>query len=224
MGKAIAILVLLPITCWISLRYLAAQRQCQAVATLRSHGGQVIYQNEADRMTGPFIPHPEYPGPRFLHPILGVDFFDTISTVNIGPKFDMKKIACLDHLVGLRNVCFVNNRIDVHEVTVCKFPQSLKMVSFTGLVIRDDNITQLLKFKNLESLIIWTERDALSDRSVDTLLQLEKLKYLRIGDESNLSAAGFARLRKGLPHCEIEGKVYTPRKPGPKPILELEIR
>ena len=116
----------------------------------------------------------------------------------------------------LREVHFTNNQIAVHEdfdgVDTLQekgmdFDFEGWSINFESVLYLDletcgiRNLTGVLnKFNNLETLIL--TKNPLDDQSVVHILKLISLKILE-AEGTEISNAGFARLRDGLPGLEV---------------------
>lgn len=199
---------------WFAFRYYNAVQQRQAVGTLTDIDAQVIYENQAKRMGRMTIPASQPPGPKWLHPILGVDFFDPVAFVNGDFDFSDAHVQHLLRLRGLRSFQAEGSLLTDKGIERLSDIPTLQLLNVSGSKITDAGTAYFEKLPKLQVLQLWNT--GITDESVTHLAKLTNLKSLYLGD-SLISSEAIEKLKTALPNCEIQWskREPTPEKPAP---------
>ena len=148
------VFVLTTILCiWLGLKVRQVERQKAAVSWIESHGGYVTYDCQLyyDGPDDAFLlpdPRPTPPGPRWLHDLIGVDYFITPTAVSLFGDYELDDLSPLVNLTELTTlgVC-------------CKV---------------STDFSPLVNLRNLKSLSLYCREV----HDISPLLKLRKLTYL----------------------------------------------
>jgi len=186
-------LLLLTVLCiWLCWNLYRVERQREAVKWVRENGGTVYYDFEMDS-DGEVLSDSQPPVAKWLHEILGVDFFSTVRQVggfetqvsDVKPLAALTKLneLLLNHtqvsnvapLAGLTTleVLWLHNT-QVDEVTPLAGLTNLNNLSLHNTPVSD--ITPLAKLKNLR----WLDLSYTQFSDVTQLAGLTNLKSLRL--------------------------------------------
>jgi hypothetical protein len=114
------------------------------------------------------------PGPAWLRPLLGDDYFQTVYSINVQScsDDDLAKVAALGSVKDLR---------------------------LGGVEITNQGLAHLAKMTSLESLSLTAI--LVKDEGLEHLASLANLKQAEL--VTNATPAGIDRLRSALPNCRI---------------------
>lgn len=208
-----------------AIRLERARKQAAAVATIRSHGGEVYYDYEISPDIKPGIA-PVSAVPESLLRALGVDFFHDVGQVSLGP-------AALPTPQGNINRCWsmIGNLAQVEKIVAYRdwiTPAAIEIVShhpeLRQLVLRQRDLTgfdlaPLARLKNLESLDL-NETNVGDEEAVHfsnfPKLEILSLNKTRVGNE------GAARIaaNRSLKYLYLDGTLVGDR--GAAEIAELK--
>ena len=99
-------------------------------------------------------------------------------------------------------ISLLNCRVTRKGVDAIATCPNLTELSLTGSKAIDDGcVSELAKLTKLTRLRL--EGTSITDTCVDDLLKLTNLTYLRL-PQGNFTSAALARLRAGLPNCDVQ--------------------
>ena len=200
---------------WFAVRYFDAQQQRIAVDALRNIDAQVIYESQATNPNGLYYAQQRPPGPNWLHPILGVDFFDSVKIVSGDLEFADEHVKYLAPMRNLKQFgAYQSLLTDDGIANICKI-RSIQSLNVSGTALTDEGCAHFQNLRELEILKLW--RTSITDDAVPHLAKLTNLKALYLGD-SLISAEAIDELKSALPNCEIKWSVRKEPPPRPKPI------
>jgi hypothetical protein len=167
-----ALLVVMSIVAlWLGFRAASVIQQKSATNAIRKAGGYVTYdfQTTNDRFDWNATP----PGPAWLRQLIGGDWFDTVTDVEL----DVDRISVTDAEIA----SVITSLSHLEKLTV-RFPpageqtvrainrlEKLKVLALTGYKITDDDLRYLTNVKTLETL--WLTDTQVSNDSVRRLQQ-----------------------------------------------------
>ena len=188
-------------------------RRHQAVlAWIREQRGGVVFDYQSDMQAQLF--RAELPGPKWLHTLIGPDFFRTPYKVTL---FSGRDLTPLTDLSDLRALTLHSDDVDdlsplasLHQLTsLTVVSNKVKDLSplaglnhLEGLALSGEQISDISPLSRLTSL---RELTLISD-SVNGLSALQKLTGLQsvLLDAAAVSDAELADLRAALPSCSIQ--------------------
>ena len=161
---------------WLGWTVHRANEQRKAVEWVRKIGGGVAYDYQIDA-DGRFIADAEPPGPKWLAQLIGADYFQEVSFVELHEKqisdmtllanlasletlhIDDTQVSDLTPLAGLKNLeGLLLNNTPVSDLTPLAKLTSLELLSFKGTQVSD--LTPLTKLTSLPTLCLTTRRSA----------------------------------------------------------------
>ncbi len=174
-----------------------------------------IYQNQAKRMGGPFIPQSDPPGPKWLLSVLGVDFFDSVVSVYGDFEFTDEYVRHLLKLRTLRSFQAEGSLLTDEGIARIAEIRSIRLLNVSGSQLTDNGTKVFQTMPNLETLQLWNTN--LTDASVENLSKLTHLKSLYLGS-SSITEDGFKKIQMNLPDCYIQWSRREPPTQRPNPI------
>ena len=140
----------------------------QAVETIRSLGGSVIYLHEKQST--------EPTSPRWLRQMFGDELFFQVDSVGLlGPKFNDNNVAVIKHLPEVRWLSSYYSKVTDQGMRHFRGLRNLEELYLTGLEITDDGLENLEGLRGLKRLQIhWCSLEITSegkDRLVRALPQ-----------------------------------------------------
>jgi hypothetical protein len=209
---------------WLGSKVLAARNQRDAVAAIKSLGGEVLYDYEV----GPDIinPYSPRPDPEWASRLFGVDLFHDVADVDVhgrdGGRLDLREVLPrLPHLPRLRSLIlmggdirdedftFLENLHDVERLWLSSTQMKgvgfdrldcpkLRWITVTDSPISDEGLRAISRFRHLQALRI--ENARISDAGVQYLrgcpdLKLLNLQGTNITNESIELLTGFESLK-----------------------------
>lgn len=202
---------------WFAIRYVNAERQRASVQALIEIDAQVVYQNQVNRMSAFFIPASEPPGPKWLHPILGVDFFDSVVRVYGDFEFTDEHVSLLNGLPKLRSFQAEGSLLTDDGISQITNIKTIQHLNVSGSRLTDKGSVYFQKMPNLKVLQLW--QTSITDESIENLAKLKNLKSLYLGG-SLITKTAIAKLKLEIPDCEIQWSKREPPKPSSDPLDE----
>lgn len=200
---------------WFAVQYFDAQQQRITVDILRNIDAQVIYESQATNPQGFYYAEQSPPGPKWLHPIVGVDFFDAVKIVSGDLEFADEHVKYLASLRNLKQFGAEQSLLtDDGIANICKI-RSIQSLNVSGTALTNDGCAHFQSLRELEILKLWST--SITDDAVPHLAKLTNLKALYLGD-SLISAEAIEELKAVLPNCEIKWSVRKEPPPPPKEI------
>jgi hypothetical protein len=185
---------------WLGIKVRQAQRQKEAVETIRKSNCFVAYDYQID--SHDFYDSRETPpGPVWLHKLFGIDFFGNVDCV----FWRKSEIADAD-LVRLKEFTHLRflhldhpEIVDADLVHVQAFAK-LKSLNLDKTQITDAGLAKLQSLTQLERLCL--SETQVTDAGLAKLQALTKLKYVQL-QNTQVTDAGCDELKKSLPNLTI---------------------
>ena len=172
------LVVILGVGLWLGYLANGARRQQRAVAKIRAYGGFAHYDFEM--VNGAVVPGRVPRGPRWLRERLGIDYFATVTDVNL-----------VFEGAGTKQVA--TERKDPEVMSAVRDLSGLKSLLIHEGQATDDSLAMLRGLGALEELNI-ARATELTDAGLAHLSGLTGLKRLSIGGSGKLTDAGLAHL------------------------------
>ena len=159
---------------------------------VREIGGTVAYEHEYDE-NSMFMDDDKPPWPRWLAERLGEDYFDDVTSVDLGytQVSDLAPLAILTRLESVR----------LNNTAVTDLTPLTRLTSLTTIFVNDTSVrdlTPLAELKDLMNLFL----DDTQVRDLTPLAELTNLRMLYL-NKTPVSKEQVEELRKALPNCEI---------------------
>jgi hypothetical protein len=215
---------------WLGVVCNRANRQRRAVEALTKAGGYVWYDYEADEIGRHFVNGPPPSGPEWLRNLIGMDYFETVASVNINIKnaADEDSLSPIVDLPHLRGLSLTGASVTDSMLVRLKGLTKLRCLSvFYATSVSDDGWVPLAHLTNLTELnliechvtdsalpyiegltqleSLWLTGNAkVTDAGLQNLKALTHLKYLQIGG-TEITPAGVEDLKRALPTLIVSG-------------------
>lgn len=198
----LVLLVAIPL-CWFATSMRGAKRQQAAITAIAKAGGETVYHWQIG------ISNAKPPGPAWLHPYLGVDFFSHVYGVQQADPFgsavpvwkfqddDMAHVKIFTELVLL-----AVSEAPISDSGLANVAR-LTAIEYLGLNrtrVTDAGLIHLRRLANLKNLRLAHTR--ITDAGLNHLMGLSNLQILALTG-TQVSDEGLNRIRKSLPNCEI---------------------
>ena len=168
--------VLLTVACvglaWVGRQAFRAWEQRKAVEWVQEIGGTVSYDYQLDE-DGIEIADAEPHGSEWLVELLGVDYFQEVSAVDLYDT-QVSDLNALARLTSLKQLSLIDTHIDVSDLTPLAGLNNLKSLELSGTQVND--LTPLAGWNNLEGLSL----DYTQVSDVTSLAGLKNLKWLSL--------------------------------------------
>jgi len=197
-----------------------ANRQRAATDAIMKLGGRVEYDYQIDLPVQP-PPNAQPPGPAWLRNLLGRDFFDRVTVVDLAG--DDAELEALQGLPNLLGVCtngwganyYLSSKITNAGLVHIEPLQRLDTLAVCGPNITDDGLTHLEGLHELDDLELAGER--ITNAGLVHLQSLHKLTKLtlccNISDEGMKLLMPLTNLTnlssRGLPNDSVKNKIYN---------------
>jgi hypothetical protein len=168
--------------------------QRQAVAAVRSAGGDVFYDYELS--AGKLDFQKKSPVPQALLDRLGIDFFHAVVRVDVGPAFS-------------------NPNLQTMDAAIARLPDLPRLQHLVLADASDERLQAAGKLAQLERLAIFDERGRVTSDGIEELRHLPRLKHLWIEGVRGLSDETL-RVVSALPDLEVVSMI-GPIAPGSAP-------
>ncbi len=234
-------LVITVLAIWVGLRTNRARDQRLVIDTVLRLEGVVRYDWEPDgkeemrrnklrdeaRAAG--LPMPVFedrpPGPKWLHGVLGPEYFQSLTLVGINgheATLSDRELSAIGRQSQLQVLSLRNLSLTDESVAKISNLDGLKRLALPDSRLTDDGLSQLSHFEELEYLDL--SRTLLTDESVPILQKsFPKLKRLELR-ETGISVVGFRAFQDGLPNTSVAYQPSaTARKVLPKRLQQMVI-
>lgn len=206
---------------WFTVKMQQAKRQRETIEAIRKLGGLVIYGYTFDDAAPMVMTTRD--APAWLRQLLGKDFFDTASQVelreckdadaaltlvkelphvrNLQAFYTQVSDAGLSNLGGLTQLTYLNlsnTKVGDAGVKHLESLRELRYLSLANTAVSDEGMKSIATFTELEKLIL--SRTRVSDAGVERLKGLKKLRLLAL-DETQITDNS-APIIAGLPGLE----------------------
>lgn len=148
---------------WLAIQTNAARQQRKAVDAIVALGGQVRYDFEGggifELMVSPGLKPKERPGPSWLRTLIGDDYFQTVTGVDLrGREVTDSDLRWISSLPNLNILLVMRTKIsDVSMSRIGKLSQ-LKILVLRDNDITDQGLAQLHRLRHLEQLNVINTR------------------------------------------------------------------
>lgn len=157
---------------WLGITANRANRQRRAVETIKSHGGYVRYDYEADDNGGLPVHGPTPPpGPEWLRSLIGVDYFASVVQVEIDSG---------------------NGAVDDSITVLANFPR-LRSLCLKGAGVTDSVMAKIGKLTELHVLQLW--QSSVTDAGCENLEKLTQLELLELSKDHFITDASLAHIQ-----------------------------
>jgi Leucine Rich repeat len=199
----IGIVVLSLPCCWLGMKVREARQQAAAVAAIQKLGGDVLYDYEFDAQ-GDFVRNAALPGPKWLHSLLGDDFFDNVFLVELQGAHRAVTDADLEHLKAFTKLSVLDlgySQVTNAGVERLKGLTQLKTLFLNNTQVTDAGLKYLAQLTQLEDLHL--AQTQVTDAGLEYLKGLTCLKTELDLSFTQVTDAGVAKLQQALPNCNI---------------------
>jgi hypothetical protein len=144
------------------------------------------------------------PGPRWLHALLGADFFGKVAIVQCyDPSMTDADLARLEAFPALKGLHILHAEISDAGLAHVGRLTELRNLNLTNVPITDDGLRHITGLKKLRGLRLGGRKSKLTDAGLAHLRQLKTLEVLVLSSKEHFSAAGLDKLQRDLPDCRI---------------------
>ncbi len=127
--------VLTTVLClWLGMKVREVKQQKGAVAWVMENGGHVEYDFEANGK-GQSIPNANLPGPKWLHQLIGEDFFRTAVGVFLKRTAAVRDLKPLENLTTLESLALTNPQVT--DLSPLAKLTNLKMLTLDNTQVMD---------------------------------------------------------------------------------------
>ena len=185
-----------------------ARAQRAAAERIRQLRGYAYYDYQVDTSGSHYkvIPNATPPGPKWLHDLLGVDFFCKVKVVDFfecgaNPKHTVEDYAAFESLKGLEMIVNFDSDLCLEGVRHWRRLPKLRSLTIEQTGLSDSQLEPLCQLTQLDELRLTFNE--ISDSGAMKLRSMTALKHLDLRG-NRISEEAAAELRKALPNCEIE--------------------
>ncbi len=181
-----------------------ARSQRRAVAAIKAAKGMVLYDFQYDLLNQvpKTKPNKEPSGPKWLRKLLGDEYFQEVTMVQLPEPVTtdlMSDLATLDRAVFLVINISKFNKKSFDQLTSMPDLQGL---SITQSAVSDETLAELARAKRLKRLWI-TGANGVTDSGMSALANLPDLRSLTIMMAPKLTAAGLKNIGPALAELEM---------------------
>ena len=180
-----ALLALTVLCIWLGLIVNRVNKQKQAIAWVREHGGTALYDFQWNERG--FITNGEPPGPDWLRERVGIDYFADVAYVSL----DKPEISDVDALAPLTEV----RALYLRGTTVSDLSPLAKMTKMQQMDLSHTQVSDLSPLAGMQRLQVFYVHDTrVSDLS--PLAKITGLKWLDIHDTQVSDLSPLAKMKE----------------------------
>ncbi|HUT92608.1 MAG TPA: hypothetical protein VMY37_24155 [Thermoguttaceae bacterium] len=177
----LGVLVFALVCAWLGGKIKAAREQQEAAKAITAAGGFVMYKHqlrEAFVIPGPGYRPPQPPGTKWLHSLLGEDFFARVASVHYPPGAGDDMLGYLDHLPYLTQIDLGGTGVSGAALAQVKKHENIESLSLRSTDVTDADLVHLGALRRLESLDL--AHTAVTHKALATLAELPRLQRVRL--------------------------------------------